>query len=294
MCALRSLLFLFLVPVCASAQPAPLVGSTVRSTTNSTTSMCVGCAIGSSTPTVGSGAMVDVVGVTGRVIFGTSVTPTANGTIQKSSSLGLLFLGVAGSASDFSIYNPSGAGAIMTNPTGTVNVAFGGNVSPAGAVQFGTSAVALANATIQKTAAAGLTLLGATGSSYDLALYTPSGGTAILRNPTGTSNLETAGTLAIGGANVTDATATPTVTSCGTDTTIAGKVYAFRITIGAGNPTACTIAFNMTFANAAACTFTSKDNTTVVRTNTSTTGAVLAIATGWASTDVISGMCRGF
>jgi len=53
------------------------------------------------------------------------------------------------------------------------------------------------------------------------------------------------------GTNITDAITAPTISSgFGSGPAIAGKVYAFLITVGTGSPTSGVVAFNMTFANA--------------------------------------------
>lgn len=66
---------------------------------------------------------------------------------------------------------------------------------------------------------------------------------------------DASGNYILGTANITDAVATPTVTSgLGTSPSIVGKVHAFIITVGSTpGSTSGVIAFNMTFANAPAC-----------------------------------------
>lgn len=109
------------------------------------------------------------------------------------------------------------------------------------------------------------------------------------------------GTVAIGGTNVTDAVATPTLTSvgagdCGTGATIAGKVYASKITIGTGSPSVCNVSFNMTFANGAVCAVSSsRAYATSIAITGTTTGAVIDLGGGaFTAGDVVSMLCRGY
>jgi hypothetical protein len=55
------------------------------------------------------------------------------GSITKHSVIGLALKGVAGSVFDFSVYSPSG-NAIISNPTGTNNIGFGGAITVASSV----------------------------------------------------------------------------------------------------------------------------------------------------------------
>lgn len=69
-----------------------------------------------------------------------------------------------------------------------------------GRVRFaGNTSLTFSAGTLYKSAANGVVLAGATGTSYDLLLATPSGAHAV-RVPTGTSNVELPGTLAVTGA----------------------------------------------------------------------------------------------
>ena len=102
-----------------------------------------------------------------------------------------------------------------------------------------------------------------TGGQTERARIHASGGVSIgdTTDP-GATNLRVAGTSAlignvqIGGTNITDAVAAPTITSgAGSTATIAGKVFAFTISCsGSGFAASIVIAFNMTFSNTPAVT----------------------------------------
>jgi len=94
----------------------------------------------------------------------------------------------------------------------------------------------------------------------------------------------------LGGGNITDATATPTISSgCGSGGTIAGKASFFTVTLGSGSPTTCIVNFNTTFANVPACVVSAAVGASaVVATTTQATIGILAGAT------TVNAICRGY
>ncbi len=226
MCGLRNLLVFLFIPACLHAQNAPLVGTTIKATSTSATALCVGCPLGSTTPATNSGGKIDVINVTGHIVFG---TPGTGGTMYKDPTLGLIMLGVAGSSNDFSLYTPSGASPILTTPTGTANVRLSGN-------------------------------------------------------------------LGIGGGNLTDSTATPTISSgCGSTPSIAGKDYAFKVTAGTGTFSQCFITFGLAYANAPICVIADAVGDPLVVVSTSTTILAVGTSTGnITASNVINVLCRGY
>lgn len=112
------------------------------------------------------------------------------------------------------------------------------------------------------------------------------------------------GGTALGGANLTDAIATPTINTCGGGASIVGKAYGFRVTVGTGSPTACVVDFNTTFANTPACTLGrvsagANNQSPLVNPGTTqisitgsniTTGGALAFLTG----ETFEVLCRGY
>lgn len=133
---------------------------------------------------------------------------------------------------------------------------------------YTTSGINIASSTLVNSDGVGGLSLGATNGSGALRLY--SGGTTETARfhasrgvsigdttDPGATNLRVAGTstlvgnISVGGTNITDAVATPTIASgFGTSPSIVGKTFAFRITIGSGGvATSGVVNFGMTFAN---------------------------------------------
>src|SRR6185503_9440361 len=129
-----------------------------------------------------------------------------------------------------------------------------------GVVVTGGGAVA---GSLIKNATYGLTLTAVAGSSTDFSVLDP-GTNEILLVPTGTRKVVLPGPvgLALGGTNLTDAVATPTLTGalCGSGPSITGKDYGFIITTGTSANNICVVNFNATYANAPSCTATLGDD----------------------------------
>lgn len=93
--------------------------------------------------------------------------------------------------------------------------------------------------------------------------------------------------------------AAPAATTCGTLPVVAGNDNAGTITIGTGTPGACTLTFNVAFANVPTCYF--NDQTTVGVTSGATTYKVVETASAVTVTfqintvngDVITYLCIG-
>lgn len=123
--------------------------------------------------------------------------------------------------------------------------------------------------------------------SIDFAIMS---GTALAR-------LSAAGALSLGGVNVTDAVTTPTIASgCGTGSTVTGKAYAFRVSMGTGTPGTCTLNFNATFANPPVCVPASESNAPTFQMSPSTTQLVItAISPAtFLNAQQVTALCRGF
>lgn len=109
---------------------------------------------------------------------------------------------------------------------------------------------AAANARVWDTFGAATTLAfravaDAYASANNYMLVTRNAGAATILKVSFPSN------VAIGGANITDVVAAPTInTGFGAGAAIAGKVFAFKVTCGTGSGSQGTIDFNATFANA--------------------------------------------
>jgi len=96
------------------------------------------------------------------------------------------------------------------------------------------------------------------------------------------------------GANITDAVATPTISSlCGTSATIAGKASFFVVTAGTGSPGSCNVNFNTTFANVPSCVVSS-NNTGVLQPLPSTSAIQISTSVPWTAGQLIHVHCRGF
>lgn len=106
------------------------------------------------------------------------------------------------------------------------------------------------------------------------------------------------GDVSIGGSNVTDAVATPTIASgFGGSPAIAGKSYAFQVTHGTGTSTFGIVNFGTTYATAPVVVASSPVGDPVVVTTISTTQVRLDLGGGggpWGAGDIINVLVRGF
>lgn len=101
--------------------------------------------------------------------------------------------------------------------------------------------------------------------------------------------------LALGSTNLTDAVSTPTISSgCGTGSTIAGKAYAFRVTVGTTPGTTCNVNFNGTFASAPACSIASDNGAGLYLINPTTTTVAISNGSGLTNTEHLQVLCRGY
>jgi hypothetical protein len=105
--------------------------------------------------------------------------------------------------------------------------------------------------------------------------------------------------LSLGGTNLTDAVATPTIASgFGASPSIAGKASFFTVTVGTGVTTTGVVNFNATFANAPACVASNGNtggvNTQVYEVTTTTTQVTLTGALDIFDGSKIHVICRGF
>ena len=277
MCALRNILFFLFVPVCASAQPAPTVATTLVTTHTGPTSICVG-GNNPGAPTTCTGGMM-----VGTVKFGSNATPVVNGSLQKAAATGLTIVGVAGSSYDWSLYTPNTVSLVIGNTTGTQNVVFGGTLTSAGAI-VATSSDITAGDDLIATDAISAGGNGTIGGTLDV---------------TGVSTLTGAtraiGGLSIGSTNVTDAAASTSIVSgCGSGSLIAGKPFAFVVTIGTGSPSTCTVGFNTVFTNAPVCVASGASTSAFPSIQTVTTAQLVIGTTGFSDGEKTYVICRGY
>ncbi len=129
----------------AGAVSGVLAGNAATATTAGTVTGAAQAAITS----VGTLTSLTVSGLTASAGLTITTSAFAAGTLYKTAANGLVVAGVTGSANDFAIVTPLGAG-IMTVPTGTQNVAFNGQIAPA--------SLFITNASLQNI----ITLAGAT------------------------------------------------------------------------------------------------------------------------------------
>lgn len=108
--------------------------------------------------------------------------------------------------------------------------------------------------------------------------------------------INTAGDHTFGASsNIADSSGTPTILSgFGTGPSIAGRDYAFLVTLGTGSPTSGVVTFGHTWTNAPACTATPGAGFT--GTNLSAQGATTTLTIAWTTgaTGVINVHCRGY
>lgn len=139
----------------------------------------------------------------------------------------------------------------------------------------------------------GFVFLNAGGTSY---IHEASAGVVEIVNASGIGLRTSTAGIFIGGGNITDSIATPTIAGgFGGSPAIAGKASFFTVTAGSGTPTTGTVNFNMTFANAPACV-ASSDNALLTGTpevDTTTTNITLAWV-GVASSFKMHVICRGY
>lgn len=253
---LRLILAFVLLPAVLAAQNAPLTGTTIKSTSTSVSSLCVGCALGSTTPVANSAAKV-------ATLFIEPLSTPLSVTSKLYNVSGVLTW-AAGFESTYSKY------ASAVSPT--------------------------ANGTIQRATVTGLTTLGVAGSTYDWSVYTPSGASVVMGNVTGTQTVVFGGSTGFG-ANIADLNTTPTITSgFGASATIAGKAYAFKVSIVTGGTNDGIVAFNGTYANAPICVASGSDmvHITVVLASSTTTVELFSSGAGWDAGTVITVLCRGY
>jgi hypothetical protein len=142
---------------------------------------------------------------------------SANGTsgqyrIFRNASNGLKIRGGTGATNDFAVSTADDTKTLIANPTGTANLTLGtstgtvlisGNAQFAGSIELTTAASGGAGK-IWKSSGSGLVMEGVTASTYDFSILNPAA-QYLLRNPTGTQNIEfvnnvwTLGTLTAGG-----------------------------------------------------------------------------------------------
>jgi hypothetical protein len=123
-----------------------------------------------------------------------------------------------------------------------------------------------------------------------------SGPIRLYTNQTLRAQMLAAGHWSLGSTgNLTDAVATPTIASgFGTGSTIVGKAYAFKVTIGTGSPTTGTVNFNATYANAPICTGTVSGTQEIDNLNASTTQVSFTFSATMNSLDYVTVLCRGY
>jgi len=137
-------------------------------------------------------------------------------------------------------------------------------------------------------------------STVDLGLFAvTSQGIAFYTGGSGTrrGGIDSAGNFQVGGTNVTDAVATPTIASgFGTSPAIAGKDFGFTITIGTGGSASGVVTFNQTYANAPICT--ANPDTALagyfLGTSATTTQVTVASNTTMIANTRVQVLCRGY
>jgi hypothetical protein len=139
-----------------------------------------------------------VVGTGGSVALANAL----NGSMYYNSADGLTLQGKPGTQYDFSILGANLINNVMTVPTGTVNVNFGGTVTTP-ALITGATTVGPAGSVFFNSVN-GMSVRGDTGSSYDLTLLNP-GNSLVMSVPTGTLNANFASHVAAMSLQVTGA-----------------------------------------------------------------------------------------
>lgn len=106
---------------------------------------------------------------------------------------------------------------------------------------------------------------------------------------------DSSGNYIFAGTNITDGGSTPTISSgCGSGSTIAGKAYAFRVTVGTTPGTTCNVNFNSTFGNAPACSIASDNGAGLYLINPTTTTVAISNGSGLTNTEHLQVLCRGY
>jgi hypothetical protein len=90
------------------------------------------------------------------------------------------------------------------------------------------------------------------------------------------------------------ATASPTLSSCGTNPSIAGSDNAGKITMGSGALTSCTATFAAAWTNAPACATNDESASAIVAATNSTTTTAMTIRATSLTSKVISYICVGY
>lgn len=110
------------------------------------------------------------------------------------------------------------------------------------------------------------------------------------------ASYDASGNYILGTANITDAVATPTIGSgFGTSPSIAGKDYAFRVTVGSGSPTSGVVTFNATYANAPVCVANGENGANYdVGTTSTTTQVTVSFSAALNVGTLINVLCRGY
>lgn len=176
---------------------------------------------------------------------------------------------VAGNQATLNVYAGSTTGQIY---------AFNQNETPSSFIKAG--GIALANG-----GAGGISLV-AYGAAGTIDYFT--GGTTLR------GRMSAAGDVSVGGANLTDAVATPTIASgFGSGPTIAGKASFFTVVAGTGSPTTGTVNFNATFANIPVCV-ASSDVVFDFTVGPSTTQVAITSGIALNSGNKIFVQCRGY
>ena len=138
----------------------------------------------------------------------------------------------------------------------------------------------------------GYVILNAGGTSY---IHEASAGLVEIVNGGGIGLRTSSVGFYLGGGNITDGIATPTIASgFGSGATITGKAYAFKVTAGAGTPTTGTVNFNTTYANAPACVASAGSFAADWVQVVTTTTTVALSWTGVAVSFDLYVICRGF
>lgn len=262
-CALVSAIWLFLQGG-VIAQERPVAVSTLTTTDNGTSSVCVGCTVGT---TVASGTLK--AGAITLANTGTALTASSanNGTNR---------INVTNTTSN------TAANADYRLEAGT-NVA----VLAAFSQGYTTSTFQIASSTkLEATGAGGLNFVTSHASGI-IGVWTNS----LLR-----WGYNAAGDHTFGTANhIADSNGTPSIQSgFGTTPSITGQDYAFVVTHGSGaGNTGGVVQFGHTYNSAPVCVAI-QDGTTITSTSTTTTTVTLSVASATYTGKIVSVLCRGF
>lgn len=268
------------------------------------------------TYTLGGTPTIPASGLTGTITSATQDLITRTGTIISGvwnagavTSSGAV-TGVAGTFSGLLNVNGFGQSQFNANGTGMNNVRLlNGTAGAANGVNielvtdgsgedfllqsfsstYTTSGTSVASGTrVLSTGGGGLTLASMNASGF---IDGWTGAT-----PTKRFRYDASGNYILGAANITDAVATPTHSSGlgGAGLAITGKVFAFKITLGAAPSATGVVNFNMTFANAPICVVTPSNGAAVAYVNPSTTQLSLTYSGTPVAGDSYYVIVRGF